>query len=185
MQPLSIAALLCWIITLGAVEIGPVPVSRVSDGDTIVVRLDGQDEKARLVYIDTPESSSNRHGPEVEEGHRAAAALKAMLPVGTLVRLWGPDADLRRDVYGRLLVVVLIGAAGDDSVQERMVRAGWTPLWEKYGRADDRWRARLLAAQAEAEKANAGAWATAPSYMRDKGNETTAPKGKRVNDANP
>ena len=178
MQPLSILALLGWFIALGAVEVGPVPVVRVSDGDTIVVTLDGRDEKARLVYIDTPESSNNTDGAEAEEGHRATAALREMLPAGAKVRIWGPGADLRRDVYGRLLVVVLLGDAGDDSVQERMVRAGWTPLWEKYGRADDRWRARLVTAQAEAKKANSGGWATAPTYMRDKTNETTAPKAK-------
>jgi len=63
--------------------------------------------------------------------------------------------------------------------EERVITAGWSPLWEKYGKADPQWREFLVAAEEKAKKDKAGACATDPKYMTDKGNETTAPKGKK------
>jgi hypothetical protein len=64
-----------------------------------------------------------------------------------------------------------------------MIRMGWSPLWEKYGRADARWRPELDQAEQEAKAEGAGAWTTAPDYMRDKANEITAPTRKQQHDA--
>ena len=35
---------------------GPYPVTRVVDGDTIVVAIAGEENKVRLIGVDTPES---------------------------------------------------------------------------------------------------------------------------------
>lgn len=64
-------------------------------------------------------------------------------------------------------------------VQEAIIRAGWSPLWEKYGKVPFAWRPRLVKAEQEAREAQAGAWATDPTYMTNKANETTAPKGTK------
>lgn len=64
-----------------------------------------------------------------------------------------------------------------DTLQERVIKAGWSPLWEKYGKADVRWRGALQAAETKAKEDRAGAWTTDSKYMTDKANETTAKKG--------
>lgn len=169
-------AILFCALALSAVEV-PAVVVKVSDGDTITATLaSGAEAKVRLLYIDTPESHNNRHGDAMPEGKLAAAAMRALLPVGAKVRLWGPGQMLKEDTYGRKLALVLLGETGEDSVQERQIRDGWSPVWEKYGKVPEPWRDRLVAAQQAAREAKAGAWATAEKWMQDKGNETTAPK---------
>jgi micrococcal nuclease len=88
---------------------GPVevvaPVTRVVDGDTIEVRLDGRAEEVRLIGVDTPETV--KPGTPVQcFGPRASHFTKRRLN-GRLVRLvFGVE---RRDVYGRLLAYVYLG----------------------------------------------------------------------------
>lgn len=73
------------------------------DGDTIVVRLGGTDERVRLIGIDTPETKKpdtpvQCYGPE------ASARTAALLPPGTRVTL---VRDIEaRDAYDRLLAYV-------------------------------------------------------------------------------
>lgn len=162
------------VAVVAAVEV-PATIDRVVDGDTITVTLgSGSAAKVRLVYVDTPESKDNTHGAAAPEGKLAAAFLTAQAPAGLAVTLWGPGAELEVDRYQRLLAVVVTSTG--DTLQERIVKAGWSPLWEKYGRADPRWRNALQAAEDAAKAAAAGAWATDPTYMTNKGNETTRPK---------
>lgn len=184
-----LAALLV-AISITAVEV-PATVTKVVDGDTIVVALgDKTEAKVRLLYVDTPESRGNAHGEAMAEGVKAAEFLRGRLPVGTTVKLWGPKDALDRDPYDRLLAVpwrmeaAVIGAGGtaaspadlEINVCSEIIRAGWSPYWKKYGKAPDRLDAAFAAAHAEAKEAGAGAWSTAPDYMRDKANETTAPR---------
>jgi micrococcal nuclease len=78
-------------------------VVRVVDGDTIVVRVTGGEERVRLIGIDTPESVDPRRPVECF-GKEAAARTADLLPAGTRVRL---ERDLEpRDRYGRLLAYV-------------------------------------------------------------------------------
>jgi micrococcal nuclease len=81
----------------------PVPVVRVVDGDTIIVRLAGKNERVRLIGIDTPESVKP-NTPVQCFAPEASARTKALLPAGSSVRLVR-DVDLR-DRYGRLLAYV-------------------------------------------------------------------------------
>jgi len=85
--------LLLLVATLSAVEVGPVPVLKVIDGDTIEVQLDGKPERVRLLYVDTPEASDNDHGKAMPEGAKAAAFLANLLPAGCVVRLYSPNAQ--------------------------------------------------------------------------------------------
>ncbi len=81
----------------------PVPVVRVVDGDTIIVRLLGKDERVRLIGVDTPESVKP-NTPIQCYALEASARTKALLPPGSSVKLVR-DVDLR-DRYGRLLAYV-------------------------------------------------------------------------------
>lgn len=134
-----------WLILLlvglaSAVESGPYPIVRSVDGDTAIVRIGAEDVRVRLLWIDTPESKSNKHGDAMPEGKSAAAALAALLPAGGQTFLWGPKDALERDAFGRLLAVAYLGEVvartGPDagqparratSVQEDMIAAGWSP----------------------------------------------------------
>ncbi len=157
-----------------AVEV-PATVKHIMDGDTIAATLgDGSEVKVRLLYVDTPESKDNSHGAATPEGKLASEFLDLQAKAGSAVTLWGPGADLERDRYKRLLAVVVTSRG--DTLQERVIKAGWSPLWEKYGEADPKWREVLVAAEAKAKQDKAGAWTTDPKYMTDKSNETTAPK---------
>lgn len=161
-----------------AVEIGPVPLVGIVDGDTINVTIDGQEQRIRLLYIDAPEKNNNSHGAAMQEGQGATAALTKILD-GKPVYLWGPADTLKADRYGRLLAVV---HPSDDkgkvekSAQETVIREGWTVYWRKYADAPSPYHERLMKSQQEAEQAKAGAWATAVQWMRNKSNERTAPK---------
>jgi hypothetical protein len=74
------------------------------------------------------------------------------------------------------MVIITRYREGQGITMGTLQRAGWSPYWRKYGAAPAPWDGRLRDAQEAAKTANAGAWATAPDYMRDKANETTAPR---------
>lgn len=78
-------------------------VTRVVDGDTIIVQVQDQTETIRLLGIDTPEKAG---GPRPAEcfGAEASARLAELLPPQTQVLL---SRDLEsRDQYSRLLAFV-------------------------------------------------------------------------------
>jgi micrococcal nuclease len=95
-------------------------VTRVVDGDTIHVAVDGADETVRYIGIDTPESV--KPGTPVQCFAEAASAANRRLVDGRRVVLTF-DAE-RRDRYGRLLAYVR--RAGDGLfVNEELVRDGY------------------------------------------------------------
>lgn len=91
---------------------------RVVDGDTIVVNIDGVDEKVRLIGIDTPESRINKRahlqqrslGKDEETivhlGRKAKEFTESLLNSVSTVYL---EFDVQqRDKYGRLLAYVYL-----------------------------------------------------------------------------
>ena len=87
-------------------------VIRAVDGDTIVVRLSGQDERVRYIGIDTPETVAPGRavgcfGPEASHANQ-------QLVEGQQVRLL-LDAE-QRDRYGRLLAYVYVERAGGEEL---------------------------------------------------------------------
>ncbi len=105
-------------------QAGRAQVVRVVDGDTIVVRLAGAQEKVRLIGIDTPESVDPR--AEVEcFGREAGRRTAALLPPGTAVRLVR-DVEAR-DRYSRLLAYVY-RASDDLFVNLALVAEGYAAV---------------------------------------------------------
>ena len=179
--------LLLFAVALSAVEEGPCPVLKVIDGDTIEVQREGKAERVRLLYVDTPECSDNAHGTCMPEGKAASEMLRKTLPVGTEVTLWGPAAALGRDRYDRLLATVTVNASRQawhpvelQSVAGSLIAQGHSVYWRKYGDAAEPLHSLLAKWQEVSEQEKAGAWATAPEWMRDKANERTAPKVERA-----
>ena len=81
-------------------------VTRVVDGDTVEVRLDGRTEDVRYIGVDTPESV--KPDSPVECFGPEASGFNHRLVEGKRVRLvFGAE---RRDVYGRLLSYVYLGS---------------------------------------------------------------------------
>lgn len=84
-------------------------VVRVTDGDTLKVRMpNGSEKDVRILGIDTPEVY-----PELEcGGQEATAAMARLAPVGSEVVLVPDPTQGNRDRYGRLLRYV--HRSGDD-----------------------------------------------------------------------
>jgi micrococcal nuclease len=107
---------------------GSATVVYVIDGDTIVARIGGTDERIRLIGIDTPETVAPNRPVECF-GPEASARAEELLPAGTAIRL---ERDVEaRDRYDRLLAYVF--RADDDLlvnlvlVEEGMAEASSFP----------------------------------------------------------
>ncbi len=80
-------------------------VIRVVDGDTIIVNIDGVDERVRLIGVDTPESVHPDAARNVEYGEIASDFTREHLE-GENVSL---EYDVQeRDRYGRILAYVYL-----------------------------------------------------------------------------
>ncbi len=79
---------------------GEATIVAVSDGDTVLVRIDGVDEHVRLIGVNTPETVKPNFPVECY-GPEASHLTKSLLPKGTVVRI---ERDTEaRDGYNRLL----------------------------------------------------------------------------------
>jgi micrococcal nuclease len=138
-------------------------VTRVVDGDTLVVPLGDREERLRLLCLDTEESNPGSDKPITPWGRRAKAEAERLFPATEPVTLEFPgtedlDVCLRRyrDNFGRLLV---FAHRGDTDFQEHMIRTGFSPYFTKYGHAEfDDHRERYVAAERAAQIAHIGVW---------------------------
>lgn len=76
-------------------------VVRVVDGDTLVVEIDGEQVKVRLIGVDCEESTKEDERLNTEKGRAEAAYAASLLSRGTVVYLQKDQSET--DVYGRLL----------------------------------------------------------------------------------
>jgi micrococcal nuclease len=95
-------------------------VTRVVDGDTVHVRIDGSDERVRYIGVDTPETV--KPNTPVQCFGEAASHYNRRLIAGQAVRLRF-DAE-RHDRYGRLLAYVYRARDGL-FVNAALVRGGY------------------------------------------------------------
>ena len=87
-------------------ENGLPTVTRIIDGDTVVVLVDGVAEKVRLIGVDTPETVDPRK-PVQCFGKEASAFTNALLS-NTIIKLEADPTQGDRDRYGRLLRYVFL-----------------------------------------------------------------------------
>lgn len=92
-------------------------VSRVVDGDTVEVQLDGREEDVRYIGVDTPETVKP-DTPVQCFGPQASAFNHGLVEHRRVRLVFGEE---RRDVYGRLLAYVYLG---DRLVNAELVRRG-------------------------------------------------------------
>ena len=93
-------------------------VLRVIDGDTILVEVDGREERVRYIGVDTPETVAPDRPPGCF-GQEASAANRALVE-GKTVQL---ERDIsERDRFGRQLRYVYVDGA---LVNEELLRQGY------------------------------------------------------------
>ncbi|MFZ3579580.1 thermonuclease family protein [Virgibacillus sp. DJP39] len=92
-------------------------VTRVIDGDTIEISMNGKNEDVRLLLIDTPETV--HPSKPVEPFGKAASQFVKDKLTGEKVRVKVGKEE--RDKYGRLLAYVFING---ETIQEKLLRQG-------------------------------------------------------------
>lgn len=96
-------------------------VTKVTDGDTIHIMMNGEDETVRLIGINTPETVDPRRTVECF-GKEASARMKE-IALGKIVRLEYDDSQALRDTYGRLLAYVYL--EDGQMINRKMVAEGY------------------------------------------------------------
>jgi micrococcal nuclease len=124
-------------------------VTRVVDGDTVEVDLDGETEDIRYIGVDTPETV--KPGAPVECFGPQASSYNHRLVEGQQVRLvFGVE---RRDDYGRLLAYVYLDGR---FVNAELVRRGLAETLTIP--PNDRFAGRLKRLEIAAARAGRGLW---------------------------
>jgi micrococcal nuclease len=126
-------------------------VTRVVDGDTIIIDMDGTEERVRLIGVDTPESVHPDSEKNVPYGEVAASFAREALE-GKRVRI---ELDAQeRDRYGRLLAYVY---TGDGMFNETLLSEGHAQL-ATYP-PNVRYVDAFTALQKDARERGVGLWA--------------------------
>lgn len=124
-------------------------VTRVVDGDTVEVAIDGVEDRVRYIGLDTPESVAP--GEPVDCFGPEAAAYNARIVEGKQVELLiGAEP---RDRYGRLLAYVLLG---DLLVNAELLRQGFATTLSIS--PNDQLESRFRRLEERAGRAGVGLW---------------------------
>jgi micrococcal nuclease len=117
-------------------------VTKIADGDTISVSLEGKTESLRLACVDTEEKPGSPKRPHTKAGVMASEMAKQYFSAtNTLVKVdiefeTDDPVDVclvkHRDNHGRLLCYV---HKGGENYNLKLVREGWSPYFTKYGRS--------------------------------------------------
>lgn len=126
-------------------------VVRVVDGDTLVIDIDGKEERLRLIGIDAPESVHPDKDKNTDMGRLASDFSKLRLEGKTI----GLEYDKEtRDRYGRILAYVYIDG---EMFNQTLLREGLAKA--KTYPPNDKYEEDFLKIQEEAKANNRGLWA--------------------------
>lgn len=128
-------------------------VTKVVDGDTIDVKINGRVERVRLIGINTPESV-DPHRPVECYGPESAKEASALLD-NKLVKLASDPTQTDRDKFGRLLRYVTTEAGLDYNLE--IIKRGFA--FEYTYKNHYKFQAQYKVAQLEAQKNKIGLWA--------------------------
>lgn len=126
----------------------PAAVTRVVDGDTIEVRLNGLPDRVRFVGVNAPETS----GQAECYAREAAAYVDRLLPYGAQVGLERDISD--RDQFGRLLRYIWL--ADGRLLNVLLVSEGYAQ--SSSFPPDVRYQDQILSAQRSARESGKGLW---------------------------
>ena len=128
------------------------PVVRVIDGDTLAIKLNGREERVRLLGINAPETVDPKM-PVQCFGPEASNRAKDLL-TGQTVRLELDPSQGRYDKYGRLLAYVWL--ADGTNVNLKMIQDGYA--YEYTYDLPYKYQAEFKTAEFAARTANRGLW---------------------------
>lgn len=122
-------------------------VVRVSDGDTIVVGRNGQEEKIRLCGVDAPEKDQPLD--DQSKNYLTQLLSEQNGEVGIV--------PVERDRYGRLVAEVFLLGEPEKLVQEELLKAGMAYVYPQY--VDGCWNGAVMkAAEAIGQSQQVGVW---------------------------
>jgi micrococcal nuclease len=126
-------------------------VTRVVDGDTIIVNAEGEAERVRLIGVDTPEINDPRK-PVQCYAQAASDFTKDMLH-NSVVRLEADALSADRDRYNRLLRYVYL----DDGrlLNLEIIRQGYGFAYTSFPFTKSQ---AFISAQRDARQQNVGLW---------------------------
>lgn len=127
-------------------------VTRVVDGDTIIVSINGTTEKVRLIGVDTPETVDPRK-PVQCFGNEASAFTKSLL-TDESVHFESDPTQGDRDKYGRLLRYVFL--SDGTLVNQQIIALGYGH--EYTYRIPYKYQAKFKAAERIAREGKKGLW---------------------------
>jgi len=103
-----------------------VELAKCVDGDTAWFSMNGEDKKARFLYIDTPESTNQIEAYGKEASNYTCEALSN---ADAIYLEYNPEGA-RQDKYGRELVWVFVDG---ELLQERLAMEGYVEAFYDYG----------------------------------------------------
>lgn len=143
-------------------------VEEVSDGDTIIVNMNGTREIVRMIGVDTPET----HHPDrpVECYGEEASEYTRKLIGSNPVRLQADPLGTNRDRYDRLLRYIYLpdGTLMEKSIIENGF--GFAYPFFPFEKADE-----FVALEKQAETARQGLWAACRVSIEQNGSKRTNP----------
>ena len=109
-------------------------VTRVVDGDTLVVSIAGVEERVRLIGVDTPETVHPQK--PVEYFGKEASAFTKRIAEGQSIRLEADPQNANRDKYHRLLRYLYL--PDGRLLNAEIIRQGYGSAYTRFPSA--RWR---------------------------------------------
>lgn len=140
----------------------PAQIVQNVDGDTVVIRLGGREEKVRMLCVDTPETHHPRLGVQ-PFGPEAADFTKKILYVGRNVQI-EEGIGGGRDKYGRLLAYIYVDGK---MFNEMLLEKGLARVAYIYA-PNTKYVDEFYAIQKKAQKEGIGIWSI-ENYARDDG----------------
>lgn len=153
-----------------SLQAGTYQVTQFDDGDTIIVDMNGVQEKVRFIGVDTPETKDPRK--PVQCFGRAASQFTRELIGENPVRLEADPTNTNRDRYNRLLRYVYL--PDGRLVNLEIIKQGYGFAYTSFPvqKLDE-----FRAAEKEARQNNRGLWASCAPAQNDYGGYTSNPEG--------
>lgn len=150
--PLLLLPFLFFTLSTYAKTIDVVTVTRVIDGDTIEVNLNGESKRVRLIGIDTPELNDSR--PQIRCFAELAKTKMQYAVEGKDIIIVSDNSQSDRDRYNRLLRFVYL---------DKNTNLNYLMVWKGYAyeytySSPYRKQDKFKEAQKVAEKRNRGLW---------------------------
>lgn len=148
---------------------GTYSVTSFSDGDTITVDMNGQDETIRFIGVDTPETHDPRKAVQCF-GQAASNYTKSIIGNGP-VRLEADPLSTNRDRYNRLLRYVYL--PDGRLVQAEIIKNGYGFAYTSFPFTKS---ADFSNYQKQAREQNKGLWANCSPAENQYGSYTSNPE---------